>query len=205
MLTDVTAFYTQENTAESIFELQHTATDNLSTTNGSLNDYFNPAERGDITIRKSLIDMYADGDKRLAWYFFEADAWWSAKYLSAETNVFLMRYSEMLLNRAEALVELGTNTTEAIELLNAVRSRAGVATFDQGTEDLRMAIRLERQKEFATEGHYIHDLKRWRATNIGSSRPESNATVAWNANSLIFPIPQREIDVNPNLEQNPGY
>ncbi|MBC7893495.1 MAG: RagB/SusD family nutrient uptake outer membrane protein, partial [Sphingobacteriaceae bacterium] len=30
-------------------------------------------------------------------------------------------------------------------------------------------------------------------------------TLAWNADALVLPIPQRETDANPNLTQNPGY
>ncbi|WP_152969797.1 RagB/SusD family nutrient uptake outer membrane protein, partial [Pedobacter sp. Hv1] len=48
----------------------------------------------------------------------------------------------------------------------------------------------------AFEGAALHDAKRTQ-TNIG--------TLAWNANALVFPIPQRERDANKNLVQNPGY
>ena len=57
-------------------------------------------------------------------------------------------------------------------------------------------ILKERYLELAFEGHNLREKKRLKQ-NFG--------TVAWNSPTLIFPIPQREIDVNKNLTQNAGY
>jgi hypothetical protein len=57
-------------------------------------------------------------------------------------------------------------------------------------------IYLERRRELAFEGFGIHDAKRFKRSIDG---------LAWNDNSLVFPIPFRELNANPNLVQNPGY
>ena len=58
-------------------------------------------------------------------------------------------------------------------------------------------IRLERYLELCWEGFRLHDLKRWKL-NVG--------TDPYDAGNLIFPIPEREIEANPdNLKQNPFY
>jgi hypothetical protein len=55
-------------------------------------------------------------------------------------------------------------------------------------------ILRERKRELSFEGHAIHDAKRLKA-NVGS--------LAYDDDDLVLPIPQRELDANPNLEPNP--
>jgi hypothetical protein len=59
-------------------------------------------------------------------------------------------------------------------------------------------ILLERRLELAFEGFRIHDQRRLK---------ESVATLPYNDPKLVFPIPARELEANPNLksQQNPGY
>lgn len=63
------------------------------------------------------------------------------------------------------------------------------------TVDLN-AILAERKLELAFEGHQVHDAKRLK---------RSVGTLAFSDNKLVVPIPQREIDTNKSLVQNPGY
>ena len=100
-------------------------------------------------------------------------------------NVPIIRLPELLLIRAEV--------DGSAADLNAVRNRAGLANVSNATVD---EVTLERQRELAMEGDLIHNLRRLQR-NIGS--------FAWDANNLVFPIPEREVIVNPNLAQNPGY
>jgi len=76
--------------------------------------------------------------------------------------------------------------------LAVIRDRAGLTTTTATLTD----ILTERKLELAFEGFTLHDAKRTQ-TNIGS--------IPWNANQLVFPIPQIEIDANKNIVQNPGY
>lgn len=127
----------------------------------------------------------------------------------------LLRLAEFLLLRAETAARLDRRT-EAIERLNRVRRRAFRVLDREGTvvadpapwidyaaedfptlEALLDAIARERRVELAFEGNYLHDLTR--------RRREVRPGVAWNDPRLRLPIPQREMDVNPNLVQNPGY
>ncbi len=102
----------------------------------------------------------------------------------------------MYLTRAEANLRLfpaapigGVSPTFD---LTTIRTRVGlnplIATISN--------ILNERAHELAFEGFALHDAKRTQ-TNIN--------LIPWNDNKLVFPIPQREIDANPNLVQNPGY
>ena len=135
-----------------------------------------------------------------------------------------IRYSDVLLMRAEACAELGQNA-QAIEDLNAVRKRAGVINFPGYTflengitattadeAHLKEAIRHERRVELGMEGHRWFDLVRWgvAAEVMNAYRQAETEEVRAHMNEFIkgthelFPIPPKEIELN-SMSQNPGY
>jgi len=117
----------------------------------------------------------------------------------------LLRYADILLSRAEAVNELNGPNQESIDLINQVRNVAGlpelVLTDFSDKTSLRDHILLERGWEFHTEALRRQDLIRmdkfisWAQQR---GKPAKDYMV-------LFPIPQREIDANPNLQQNAGY
>lgn len=129
-----------------------------------------------------------------------------------ETNLILFRYADILMYFAEATNESSGPSQEAIDAFNQVRSRAGMPTIDAGISQdaFRQLIREERHAEFAWEGTRYFDLIRWgtaadvvpQATLFGEMR-DSRVFQAPKHN--LWPIPQKEIDQNPNLTQNAGY
>lgn len=111
----------------------------------------------------------------------------------------IYRYADVLLMRAEALWRINPASAEALALVNQVRSRAGVAPFTlaQMTAENLLA---ERGRELFAEGHRRSDLIRFGKYN--DAWWEKNASLP--ARNL-FPIPQGQLLVNPDLVQNPGY
>jgi starch-binding outer membrane protein, SusD/RagB family len=117
----------------------------------------------------------------------------------------VLRYSDVLLMKAEALNELG-RTTEAEAPLNEVRARAGLtAVTGLSKADFREKVFHERRVELAFEGQRWFDMIRINegqyALDFLHSIGKTNATTK----HLLWPIPQKERDANPNLTQNPGY
>ncbi|GAC1369789.1 MAG: hypothetical protein NVSMB30_07920 [Hymenobacter sp.] len=110
-----------------------------------------------------------------------------------------MRLAEMLLNRAEANFRAGT-TVGATPLADVNRVRARVSLPPLAVLTLPAILR-ERKLELAFEGFRLGDLKR----NKESVTDPKGVVLAWNSPRLVFPIPLREINVNPNLTQNEGY
>ena len=111
--------------------------------------------------------------------------------------------AEQYLIRAEARANLG-NAIGAQDDINKIRQRAGLnATTASTTAELLEAILNERRVEFFTEhGHRFFDLKRTTMLNttLESVKP------GWENTDRVFPIPEKELLVNPNLlPQNPGY
>jgi hypothetical protein len=116
-----------------------------------------------------------------------------------------IRYADVLLSRAEALNELNGATQEALDLINEVRTRAGVPdlilTDFPSKESLREHLLNERGWEFYLEGQRRHDLIRHgklieRALLRGlPAKPHH----------VRLPIPTFALEANPKLVQNDGY
>ena len=120
-------------------------------------------------------------------------------------DIVMIRYAEVLLNRAEALNETSGPNLESVDLINQVRTRAGIPGLvlsDYGSKEaLREAILVERGWEFVVEGLRRRDLIRHGKLIERAKARGVNAQ----AHHVLFPIPQAEINSNPNLEQNTGY
>lgn len=120
-------------------------------------------------------------------------------------NYPILRYADVLLMLAEAENEVSSPTADAYSAINMVRRRAfGLDINTPSAYDLsgldqnafREAVWLERFKELTFEGNQWFDLTR-------TGRAESVLGIP--VEKIVYPIPQREIDVNNLLEQNPGY
>lgn len=136
-------------------------------------------------------------------------------WLQTEDDTPILRLAEILLMRAEAVARVEGIKQESIELLNQIRARSlrlidaqgnlvpdqedlflfGTADFENSSQ-LIEAIILERRVELAFEGNRFHDLSRLK---------RDIKDLPYDDPALRLPIPQREIDINPNLIQNPGY
>ena len=122
----------------------------------------------------------------------------------------IMRYAEVLLNLAECENELG-NTAAAVTLMNQVRSRGDVkmpnyptANYPTSTkEQVFAALQHEKMAEMTGEQIRNKDILRWRKQ--GKLKVEPISYFSANKYELL-PIPQFEIDNNPEIKSNnPGY
>jgi len=136
-------------------------------------------------------------------------------------NFIVLRYADVILAKAESLIETDQNINEAISLINTIRTgRVDVKItplpMNLTKSEARTALRHERRVEFACEGiMYGNDIKRW---NIGpeiypmkilddkGAVIETRYQNGYNlAKDNLLPIPENEIALNPNLKQNPGW
>ena len=114
----------------------------------------------------------------------------------------VIRYSDVLLTYAEAQGEL-KNLDVANTYLNKVRNRAKLPSANvSSVENLREAILSERRKEFVAEGQRWFDLVR---TGTLAEKVMKAKGIAVKPTYNLFPIPQRERDLDPNIPQNIGY
>jgi starch-binding outer membrane protein, SusD/RagB family len=115
----------------------------------------------------------------------------------AGTHYILLRYSDVHLMKAEAVLRGGTSSSTAKDLVNNLRAARGasaLATLDEA------AMLDERGRELYWEGVRRTDVIRFGKFNATYS--EKTNTEAFR---VLFPIPQQAIDSNPNLKQNTGY
>jgi len=130
----------------------------------------------------------------------------SIKLNSGRSNLNwpVYRYAETLLLYAEAENE-ANGPANAYDAINQVRARAGLpALAGLSQAEFRDSVRQERSWELAFESKHLFDLKRWGLYEaVVGSDPVS--LVGWKPTKIWLAIPQRELDLNPNLTQNPGY
>jgi hypothetical protein len=137
----------------------------------------------------------------------------------SDANMHVVRYADALLMYAEALNEVG-QTSNALTYLNRVRERAFNSTDHNygnlSVEEFKTAVWLERRLELAMEGHRWFDLVRtgrfvqrmkehaaYEASVAESKKVEIGQNVQ--DHMILMPLPQREVDLNPELQQNSGY
>ena len=153
-------------------------------------------------------------------------------FVGTSKNVDFIRYADILLFKAEALIQLD-RWDEALPLINQVRARAAASTqrqLDAGATDIYniqqyttfpskeyawKALKFERRLEFGMEGPRFFDLVRWgeAAEVLNAYLAEEKAKRDFLSNAIFtagrdeyYPIPQREIDFTGGLyKQNPGY
>lgn len=122
-------------------------------------------------------------------------------------NYIPLRYADVLLMYAEGLNETN-KTIDAFPYINLVRERAGLGDLSGlSQEELRLAIEKERRVEFLEEGHRWFDLIRTgKAISVINDYYSNNGlSFSVTEYKLLMPIPLREINIDPNLKQNPGY
>lgn len=121
--------------------------------------------------------------------------------LDQRDDIQVLRFAEIMLNKAEALAQLNGVSSESVDLLNEIKERSGldpVSVSDFSTkEQLLSALYRERYVETAFEGRARFDF-------IRTNRPLRNANLT--EDQKTFPIPRREIELSEGaLVQNPGY
>lgn len=147
---------------------------------------------------------------------------------SSWINFSLYRYAEVLLIAAEALNEYDPGNNRIVEYVDQVRQRAGLPSVSSVQNDqykMRTYIREERRHEFVAEHKRYFDILRWKTAEIvlnkpgyGINRDENSAIGDYTqemflgqnrtfdpSKHYLWPIPQKALDNNLNLKQNPNW
>ena len=230
--------FTNENNAEVVFDIQYLVGLGSSFPGVLVPDaYFTslgiPFISGGIEIKpvsKDLLKSYAANDARKA--FSIQTGYTNAgltetnslvkKYISAAgrgtaytdwpINFIVMRYTDILLMKAEAILQGGGGTpAEALAIVNQVRARATQPALTSLTYPQLME---ERRREFVGEGLRWPDLVRsglalsvmnaWIPVEDAGPTPRIRRNLG--PNDLLYPVPQAELSATPGLyNQNPGY
>jgi len=192
------AFNNVEDIPEYVFAIQISSQDGAN----DLNTFYASSTdggRGDINIQSQHLNLYAEADARGDFFYVDSGTGdtRTQKWQDDEAdgaNLPILRLAEMYLTRAEANLRAGSTVgAPPVDDVNAIRTRAGLDSVSTVTvED----VLRQRRLELAFEGNLLHDLKR-TGRSVGS--------LSFDAEELVYPIPQRECDANPEITQNPGY
>lgn len=178
----------------------------------------------------SFYSLYSDTDIRQTAYFqILADAngdlynaitkyYGEAGQVNGVVDPKLLRAGEVLLNKAEAQYRSSSfSDAEALATLNELRSAryANFSSPDESGSALLEAILFERRLELAYESHRFFDLKRQnlpveRSTTEGeffdgTGTPADRTSLPAGDHRFQLPIPQSQINIFPEYQQNPGY
>jgi len=191
-------------TEEDIFRVIFTAVEF-----NNLGYYYQYDGRFEVGATEEIYNLFAANDERFDVSFdgTRSDGIQVVKFPTTigGEHPHVIRYAEVLLIIAEGLAQQGgvTNLVDAVAYLNQVRTRAGLAGYVWGVDlttqqQVLDAINLERRLELAFEGDRWFNLIR---TGRAAEALGSN----FDAHEALWPIPVSELDVAPNLAQNPGY
>ncbi len=136
--------------------------------------------------------------------------WWNANETEneykSELNEYGMRYADVLLMLAEAYTMNG-NVSAAAPLVHRIRERANLT--DKLTEmtsysqdEMMTEIRHQRNLEFAREGLHWYDLKRWGLLEETITNAQMTGYQNYTSKFEYYPIPEDELNNNPNMTQN---
>lgn len=162
-----------------------------------------------------------------------SESWWSSnspfqlfmrKYQNQPTtwaadnqDMYVIRYADVLLMRAEALAKQGIEKEEIMSLVNQVRQRADVMMpkvedaegGNLSYEQLLDVVKHERRVELALEGTRYFDLMRWKEMDKAYERCRQDggagSHIFDNSKGYVWPIPQSELDNNRALVQAPEW
>ncbi|WP_162418828.1 RagB/SusD family nutrient uptake outer membrane protein [Cyclobacterium roseum] len=202
---------------ESLFELELRQVDwsSVDGVNNSLNSLVSdnePAAQFIIGASNELMAAYEEEDvRRDCWREttregIEGPVYASRKWTGYKgdflENLPVIRAAELYLIRAEARYQ--NNPRGAREDVNALRSKRGLGPVDNllSGEALLNRILQERRVEFALEGHRFFDLKR---NGRDISKHGDFLEVPYTDYRVLANIPLEQIQLNEDLEQNPGY
>jgi hypothetical protein len=223
-----------DNTRESIFEIQYTSSDPnegnpypnwfLPVDGSAGTDVFGQdfaggtGGTGSVLISPDLFNSYENNGPRRDYTAAEYESsledsviYRVNKYRepptnpqNSEDNIIVLRYADVLLMLAEALNEVNNGPiSEAYNAADKVRVRAGLDRLERNLsyESFKTKLLEERRKEFAFENKRWFDLKRLdKAVEI-----LSNKGYAIEEHHLLYPLPRLEVEINSNIQQNPGY
>jgi len=196
---------------ETLFETSSDAINNQGF--DALANIYNQAGYGDFLATDTLYNSYSAGDARRGIYTVGVrgglaaiflDKKFPGTYGSEISDPKLIRMSEMYLIAAEA--SLPGNEADALTYVNYLTSRRNAPAIASTGAQLFEDIIAERRRELAFDGIRYFDLQRLKRDVIRNSQyPASARTIPYSNFRRVLPIPQGELDANPNITQNPGY
>ena len=207
--------------SESLFEIAFSSNDNPG--RDGLSYLMHWWGYADIVATRDFVDlMFEDSDDIRCELLDEVSnskydqRYWLMKYPdtayktpSLENNYMVLRLSEVYLIAAEAGVKAGGEyRAPALGYLNEIVQRANPAKSVSDAEFTLDRVLTERRKELVGEGHRYFDALRNGKTIVRKGGWHLDAApeeIDWDMTECVLPIPKEQFQMNPDMQQNPGY
>ena len=134
--------------------------------------------------------------------------WWnSGENIASFLDEYGMRYADVLLMLAEAYTMNNGNVAAAAPLVKQIRDRAQlpVKDFTASPDVMMTEIRHQRHLEFGYEQRYFYDLRRWGLMEQTVNEAKRDGYQNYTSKCDYLPIPQAELDSNPNIRQEDAW
>lgn len=150
----------------------------------------------------------------------ELSKYWIIKYSNSTTrerevetepsyiNHRAMRYADVLLLLAECELNIGGNTSAALQYINQIRQRGGNLPAYSGATDVasvKKELIHQRAIEFFREGERFYDLRRWGLLEEELKKQDPTRLANFNKRHYYLPIPSKEIQTNLLCKQHEGW
>ena len=170
--------------------------------------FYSGAGGGKRTMDPSAINSFQSGLSIVKWQNIRSDGRSTSHTEYPDTDIPLFRLAEAYLTRAEANFRLN-DTNAALQDILTLRSHRGCTTQPQANDIDEMYILDEWAREFYLEGRRRSDLVRFDCFTTdkylwdwkGGVKEGKSVSDIYN----VFPIPETDINNNPNMSQNEGY
>lgn len=159
---------------------------------------------GCLFYQKNFLDAWLPTDiwiKKYQRYWLENEGNWRSSL-----DEYAMRYADVLLMYAEALT-MANKVSAAVPFVTRIRNRAKLV--DKSSEmsgwskdQMMQEIMHQRNVEFNREGLHWYDLRRWGTTEVVIKAGKALGWENYSSKFLYYPIPEAELDNNPNMTQN---
>ena len=196
--------FASDGSVNSIFELAYSDVDNIGI-NG-LAYIYRGTSYGDISVTELTFDALYESEEDVRTDILGTEMVGGVerlrnmgKYPGFDANIPIIRYEEVILNYAEALLMLDEG--DPLMWLNMIPEHRNANTYDTATVE---NILEERREEFVFEGLYYWDLLRL-GMDIERVQTDQPLDIAYGDPRLAYPIPRAELDANSNIVQNEGY
>ena len=207
---------------ETLFEISSDGTTNLGTNSLSAFYQLPPVGYGDIWATDELYNQYSETDVRKALILpdntaqdgvtvYIVNKYSNTANPSDKDDTKVLRLSDVIFILAESYANLGDDASARNWMNQLLQERdAAFPGYASSGNQLKADILMERRKELAFEGDRYWDLMRLNlpiTNHIKNQNPYVPFPISVDNPHRILPIPQSEIDVNPNIrnQQNPGY
>ncbi len=209
----LTAYAADGGQTNSIFELAYLPSNNPG--NESIARFYLNTNYGDVELTlDAATNLYDAGDDRIALIDTNTHTSHGLQYrltgkfpdaIANDDNVILVRYEEVILNKAEAQSRSSVAALTVANTLNLIANKRGIAPYIAPTT---ADVMKERRRELIGEGFRFFDLIRngQKILRGDSQEPYPDATgIPAGDSRLVYPIPLSELNANSSMVQNEDY